>query len=133
MPAPFNKSGNPKVIQPADKLIGLRIRARRLELDMSQEKLADAIGVTFQQVQKYEKGTNRVSGSRILQVAKVLKMDVADLFEAADGKEASLVTEFMATPGAADLARAFIGVPGPVRTSVLGLLRHFTAISHATR
>jgi transcriptional regulator with XRE-family HTH domain len=61
-------------IDPMDKEIGQRIRARRLMLSMSQEQLGEKIGVTFQQVQKYEKGDNRVSGSRLRKVAEVLNV-----------------------------------------------------------
>jgi len=58
--------------KPEDIAIGARIRRRRMMIGMSQEKLGEALGITFQQIQKYEKGTNRISGSRILQVATVL-------------------------------------------------------------
>ena len=67
---------------PIDVHVGLRIRLRRKELGVSQEKLAEAIGLTFQQVQKYEKGANRVSASRLHQVATVLGCSVADFFPA---------------------------------------------------
>ena len=59
-----------KVPNPVDVHVGNRVRIRRLELGMSQEKLGDALGVTFQQVQKYEKGANRVSASRLQQVSR---------------------------------------------------------------
>jgi transcriptional regulator with XRE-family HTH domain len=69
-----------------DVAVGARVRALRLARRMSQEKLADAINLTFQQVQKYEKGTNRIGGSRMIQIAKVLKVPVASLFgESGDG------------------------------------------------
>jgi transcriptional regulator with XRE-family HTH domain len=66
---------------PIDRHIGSRVRMRRLMLGMSQEKLGDALGLTFQQVQKYEKGTNRIGGSRLDQIAKILSVPVAFLFE----------------------------------------------------
>ena len=59
--------------KPDDILIGTKIRARRVAIGMSQEKLGEAVGVTFQQIQKYEKGTNRVGGSRLMQIAAALK------------------------------------------------------------
>lgn len=70
--------------QPMDRHVGARIRSRRIMLDMSQEKLGDALGLTFQQVQKYEKGTNRVGASRLAQIATILKCEVAWFFKGAD-------------------------------------------------
>ena len=70
--------------RPKDELaadIGKRLRMRRLMLGMSQQTLASGIGVTFQQVQKYENGTNRVSASRMQQIAGVLQIPVASLYE----------------------------------------------------
>jgi transcriptional regulator with XRE-family HTH domain len=64
-----------------DLRIGERVRARRFEIGMSQEVLGDRLGITFQQVQKYEKGANRISASRLLDIATVLEMPVADFFE----------------------------------------------------
>jgi len=57
-----------KIPNPIDKHVGSRVRMRRMMLSMSQEKLGDALGLTFQQVQKYEKGTNRISASRLQQM-----------------------------------------------------------------
>src|SRR5688572_33120395 len=65
---------------PIDVHVGSRIRLRRTLLGLSQEKLAEAIGLTFQQVQKYEKGANRVSSSRLMDIAKVLEVDIAYFF-----------------------------------------------------
>ena len=66
-----------------DKHVGGRLRMRRMMLDMSQEKLADAFGITFQQVQKYEKGTNRISASRLQHAANLLQVPVQFFFEGA--------------------------------------------------
>lgn len=68
-------------IRDADRHVGLRIRQRRTQLGISQEKLGDAIGVTFQQLQKYEKALNRVSASRLCQIAAVLEVAPAYFFE----------------------------------------------------
>lgn len=68
-----------------DRRIGALIRARRLELGMSQTVLADAVGVTFQQIQKYEKGVNRVSASTLMDVAQALDVGVADLLPLENG------------------------------------------------
>lgn len=74
-----------KKANPVDAHIGARVRMRRMLLSMSQEKLGDALSLTFQQVQKYEKGTNRIGGSRMQQIATVLKCDVAYFYEGAPG------------------------------------------------
>jgi transcriptional regulator with XRE-family HTH domain len=66
-----------------DQAIGVQVRIRRLQVGMSQEKLAEALGLTFQQVQKYEKGTNRISVSRLDSIAKALGVDLAFFFESA--------------------------------------------------
>jgi transcriptional regulator with XRE-family HTH domain len=70
-----------KTPQPADVAIGSNIRTLRVIRGISQERLGDAIGVTFQQVQKYEKGTNRVGGSRAIQIAAALKVSVSELYK----------------------------------------------------
>ncbi|MBY0448416.1 MAG: helix-turn-helix domain-containing protein [Hyphomonadaceae bacterium] len=70
-----------------DQEIGLRIRSRRVELRMSQVALAEAIGVTFQQVQKYEKGQNRISAAMLLRIAQVLQQRPADLMPNVDPPE----------------------------------------------
>ncbi len=64
-----------------DVYVGQRVRAQRVAIGMSQEKLADALGLTFQQVQKYEKGTNRISCSKLVQIAKALRVHPAFFFE----------------------------------------------------
>ncbi len=66
---------------PVDEHVGARLRMRRSLLGMSQEKLAEAIGLTFQQVQKYERGTNRVSAGRLYQLSKILSVPVSFFFE----------------------------------------------------
>lgn len=71
---------NPRSATAIDRGIGERIRARRLEIGMSQEKLADAIGVTFQQVQKYEKGVNRVAASTLFAIAQALGAKLVSFF-----------------------------------------------------
>src|SRR4051812_8336481 len=63
---------NPKQVQDTDVAIGERIRARRNQIEMSQEELGDALKVSFQQIQKYEKGNNRISSGRVLQLAQAL-------------------------------------------------------------
>src|ERR1700687_6073491 len=72
-----------KTPNPIDKHVGSRVRMRRMMLSMSQEKLGDALGLTFQQVQKYEKGTNRMGASRLQHIAHILQVPVTFFFEGA--------------------------------------------------
>src|ERR1041384_4005290 len=72
-----------KAPNPTDKHVGSRVRMRRMMLNMSQEKLGDSLGLTFQQVQKYEKGTNRIGASRLQQIAHILQVPVSFFFEGA--------------------------------------------------
>jgi transcriptional regulator with XRE-family HTH domain len=72
---------------PIDKFVGSRVRARRVGLRISQTKLGDAIGVTFQQVQKYENGTNRIGASNLFKISKTLSVEVAFFFEGLDADE----------------------------------------------
>jgi transcriptional regulator with XRE-family HTH domain len=69
-----------------DRQVGSRVRMRRMLIGMSQEKLGDALGLTFQQVQKYEKGTNRISASRLQQIAQVLGVSIDFLYGDIAGK-----------------------------------------------
>ena len=70
---------------PIDVYVGQRIRMRRIEIDMSQQVLGGHIGLTFQQIQKYEKGSNRIGASRLQQIGKVLKAPAVFFFEGAPG------------------------------------------------
>ncbi|TGD95640.1 helix-turn-helix domain-containing protein [Methylobacterium nonmethylotrophicum] len=72
-----------KAPDPVDRHVGHRVRVRRLLVGVSQEKLGDALGVTFQQIQKYEKGTNRISASRLRQIADMLGVPVSFFYEGA--------------------------------------------------
>ena len=72
-----------KAPNPIDKHVGSRVRMRRMMLSMSQEKLGNALSLTFQQVQKYEKGTNRIGASRLQQIAQILQVPVSFFFEGA--------------------------------------------------
>src|ERR1700677_2015913 len=72
-----------KAPNPIDKHVGSRVRMRRMMLGMSQEKLGNNLGLTFQQVQKYEKGTNRIGASRLQQISHILQVSVSFFFEGA--------------------------------------------------
>ena len=76
-----------KVPNPIDRHVGSRVRMRRMLAGVSQEKLGEALGLTFQQVQKYEKGTNRISARRLLQISKMLGVPVAFFFDGAPTDE----------------------------------------------
>jgi transcriptional regulator with XRE-family HTH domain len=113
-----------KAPNPTDKHVGSRVRMRRMMLSMSQEKLGDALGLTFQQVQKYEKGTNRIGASRLQQISHILQVPVAFFFEGApspaghtDGvREApspAYVADFLATSDGLALTRAFTRIKEP--------------------
>jgi transcriptional regulator with XRE-family HTH domain len=114
-------AGNNKSIMAADKHIGSRIRIRRLELKMSQERLGDELGITFQQIQKYEKGANRVSGSRLCQMANALGVSEAYFFEGAPGGSKHSngaghhFNEVMTTRDGQDLIEAFHKIKSKTR------------------
>src|SRR6185503_7237023 len=76
---------NQKKPNPTDVHVGSRVRLRRMMLGMSQEKLGENLGITFQQIQKYEKGTNRIGASRLQHIARVLTVPVSFFFEDAPG------------------------------------------------
>jgi transcriptional regulator with XRE-family HTH domain len=77
-----------KAPSPTDKHVGARVRMRRKMLAMSQEKLGDALGITYQQVQKYERGATRIGASRLQQISHILEMPVAFFFEGAPNASA---------------------------------------------
>src|SRR5947207_14041304 len=110
-----------KAPNPIDKHVGSRVRLRRMILSMSQEKLGDALGLTFQQVQKYEKGTNRIGASRLQQISQTLQVPVAFFFEGApnlqgasdstkDAPSVNYVSEFLATSEGLSLTKAFMRI-----------------------
>lgn len=103
--------------------IGARIRSRRAYLKMSQGELAAKIGVSFQQVQKYERGANRVSGSKLVGIASALGVSVGWLVgedEASAGDDATFAA--LAVPGALEVARAFAAIRRPrTRAALLAL------------
>lgn len=100
-----------KTPDPLDVAVGARIRIRRRWLGQSQTQLATALGITFQQVQKYERGANRVSASMLVRCASKLETSVAALV-GEDGTEpvGAVVYAQLATPGAAELLAAFANI-----------------------
>jgi len=104
---------------PVDIEVGRRIRIQRMARGLSQTELGKRIGVTFQQVQKYEKGANRVGAGRLTRIANVLEVPVSTFFGASDGSGASpssgVELEYLVQPGALRLLRAF----GQIRVGTL--------------
>lgn len=99
---------------PVDLYVGARLRIRRKVLGLSQTQLADALGITFQQIQKYERGANRISASKLYEAARLLQSPVSYFFEGLDetaqGDDdgfAQRMTQFVATPEGLELAGLF--------------------------
>jgi transcriptional regulator with XRE-family HTH domain len=111
-----------KAPNPIDKHVGSRVRMRRMMLSMSQEKLGDALGLTFQQVQKYEKGTNRIGASRVQAISNILQVPVSFFFEGApklpgdtsagfqQAPSPAYVSDFLATSDGLSLTKAFMRI-----------------------
>ncbi|WP_378945126.1 helix-turn-helix domain-containing protein [Mesorhizobium sp. ANAO-SY3R2] len=127
---------NKKKPNPTDVHVGGRIRLRRNMLGMSQEKLGESLGITFQQIQKYEKGTNRVGASRLQAISQILSVPVAFFFEDAPGQDgsehkglaedssASFVVDFLSSAEGLQLNRAFARISNPkVRRKVIELAK----------
>ncbi len=95
-----------KIPNPIDKHVGSRVRMRRVLLGMSQEKLGEALNLTFQQVQKYEKGTNRIGASRLQQISKTLNVPAAYFFDGAPPFEAG--TESISHSAVAEARSAYV-------------------------
>jgi transcriptional regulator with XRE-family HTH domain len=113
-----------KVPNPTDRHVGARVRMRRLMLSMSQQKLGDALGLTFQQVQKYEKGTNRIGASRLQHISQILQVPVSFFFDGAPkvsgvvgtgaAPSSNYVSDFLATSDGLSLSKAFMRIKEPV-------------------
>ena len=129
---------NKKAPNPIDIFVGSRVRLRRLMVGMSQEALADRLGVTFQQVQKYEKGTNRISASRLQAISDVFRVPPSFFFQddentvpsAGIAHETGDVSTFVSSKEGLDLNRAFLKIEdAAVRKSIIQLA---TALSKAS-
>lgn len=111
-----------KVPNPIDKHVGSRVRMRRMMLGMSQEKLGDSLSLTFQQVQKYEKGTNRIGASRLQQISGTLQVPVSFFFEGAphapgqivsgmtEAPSPAYISDYLATSDGLSLTKAFMRI-----------------------
>jgi len=119
----------PRKPDPIDVHVGTQIRLRRQALKMSQEKLGDALGITFQQVQKYERGDNRVSASRLHKTAATLRTPVQDFFPADNGeqkapaKQAVAIQDFISSTNGVKFAEALSKIPRRMETELLALIR----------
>ncbi|MDZ7824003.1 MAG: helix-turn-helix domain-containing protein [Ahrensia sp.] len=126
---------NKKVPNPIDIHVGSRVRLRRTMVGMSQEKLGESLGITFQQVQKYEKGTNRVGASRLQNIAGILNVPVSFFFEDAPGEEAvpqgglaeasaNYVVNFLSSSEGLQLNRYFVKIADhKVRRRIIDLVK----------
>jgi transcriptional regulator with XRE-family HTH domain len=123
-----------KSANPVDAQVGNRVRLRRMLIAMSQEKLGDFLGLTFQQVQKYEKGVNRIGAGRLFSIAQVLGVPITYFYEDATGDNsirgfaedagAPPVMEFLSSPEGLQLSLAFMRIKDPkVRKRVVDLVK----------
>jgi transcriptional regulator with XRE-family HTH domain len=127
-----------KTPNPIDKHVGSRVRMRRMMIGMSQEKLGEKLGITFQQIQKYEKGTNRIGASRLQQIATVLSVPVSFFFEGApvadtmgglsESASPAYLSEFLASSDGLALTKAFMKVKDPkIRRRIVDLVEAMVA------
>jgi len=122
-----------KVPNPVDKHVGSRVRMRRLMLGITQQKLGDSLGLTCQQVQKYELGKSRIGASRLQHISLILQVPVPFFFEGAphlppegivEAPWRDYVSEFLATTDGLALTKAFMGVKNPMlRRRIVDLVR----------
>jgi transcriptional regulator with XRE-family HTH domain len=125
-------NGKPKKADWVDAYVGSRIRARRMAVGMSQDALAEKLGLTFQQVQKYEKGINRVGAGRLWNIAKILDVPITYFYEGVQGddqsasaeSEDSFVFDFLSSREGQQLAQAFQQISDRhLRRHVIGMVK----------
>ena len=131
-----------KLPNATDKHVGARVRLRRIQLGMSQIDLAQGVGLTYQQVQKYEKGANRIGASRLQQIAHILQVPVSFFFEGAphapgqtqdgfgEAPSPAYVSDFLATSDGLALTKAFMGIKdAKLRRRIVDLVEQIAADS----
>ena len=135
---------NKKKPNPVDIHVGSRVRLRRTMLGMSQEKLGESLGITFQQIQKYEKGSNRIGASRLQRMSEVLNVPVSFFFEDAPGGQPTenglhepsgpdYVVDFLSSSEGLQLNRAFVKITdAKVRRRIIDLVRSLGDTADAT-
>ena len=108
---------------PQDTLVGRRIRVRRRQLGLSQKALADALGISYQQVQKYENGVSRIGAGRLQQLAEILNVPVSVFFDEKIGGPEEAVFAFLDTPCSLRLVQAFARMPDrPIQRCIVQLV-----------
>lgn len=122
-----------KKANPVDAHVGYRVRLRRMLIGMSQERLGELLGLTFQQVQKYERGINRIGAGRLFEVAEILGVPINFFYEGIDGIQASgdtngrqpaAVMDFLSSSEGIQLSTAFMSIKDvKVRRRILDLVR----------
>jgi transcriptional regulator with XRE-family HTH domain len=122
-----------------DKHVGSRVRMRRMMLEMSQTELGTDIGLTFQQVQKYEKGTNRIGAGRLHEISRILQVPISFFFEGGPREAGAhsdtdtpplptYVTDFLATSDGLALTKAFMQIKDAnLRRRIVSLVQEITS------
>jgi transcriptional regulator with XRE-family HTH domain len=116
---------------PTDRHVGARVRMRRMMLGMSQTNLGEAVGLTFQQIQKYERGTNRIGASRLQHIAHILQVPASFFFEGlplpteTSSEEGAYIDHFLATSDGLSLTKHFMRIKDPkTRRRIVDLVEH---------
>jgi len=124
-------SKNPRSVTNADTFTGERIREARVAAELSQTALGEALGVSFQQIQKYEQGVNRLSSNRLMQVAKATKKDVT-FFLPGDHTKRSIddpaMSKFLTTKEGQHIASNFFKIAPSMRATLVDLVSHFARV-----
>jgi transcriptional regulator with XRE-family HTH domain len=124
---------------PTDRHVGSRVRMRRLMLDMTQTELADGLGLTFQQVQKYEKGANRIGASRLQHIAEILQVPISFFFEGAGDvgefkaiePKSLFVSDFLASSEGVALVKAYMKIKdAKLRRCIVQLVEQIAPRQH---
>ncbi|MGZ8363749.1 MAG: helix-turn-helix domain-containing protein [Caulobacteraceae bacterium] len=128
-------TGDGRLPNPVDKHVGEKIRLKRKAHSVSQERLAEALGLTFQQVQKYERGSNRVSASKLYEIARYFSVPVSTFFEGfndargaaaggvAENEGNPFIHDYARTPEGSELLEIYMKLPVRVRRRLLDLAR----------
>jgi transcriptional regulator with XRE-family HTH domain len=126
-----------KIPNPVDRHVGSRVRMRRMLIGMSQERLGEALGLTFQQVQKYEKGANRIGASRLQEIARILNVEIEYFFQGApatgelrpagtglsEAPSPTYMADLLTTSEGVQLMKAFVQIADPkLRRRVVDLV-----------
>ena len=127
----MNLSTTRRIPHAVDRHVGDRVRMRRMIQGMSQKSLGDALGLTFQQVQKYEKGTNRIGASRLQHIASIQQVPISFFFEGAPGSsyaldetQSSYVSDFLATSDGIALTKSYMCIKNAkLRRSIVDLVK----------